>query len=179
MTFRPYKIIYLILIHLFPKIGAGGGILFISKSSQFSRSWSIYSRYLAKGRHYVCAITIKFIQAACKNWGGRGLVSRASPRPSPREGRVWSTSHHGFNFVIVCHDFLGVLTTNDAHRHVVARACCARILTVHAHVYSVWRAPNSPARTASRLTANSIELLLTPCTACPLLTLQHKLMMRS
>ena len=46
------------------------------------------------------------------------LVSRASP--SPREGRVWSTSHHGF--VSVCHDFLGVLTINDAHRRVVARA---------------------------------------------------------
>ena len=59
------------------------------------------------------------------------VVSRASP--SPREGRVWSTSHHGF--VSVCHDFLGVLTTNDAHLRVVARAiaiyistCCARIL---------------------------------------------------
>ena len=39
------------------------------------------------------------------------IVSRASP--SPREGRVWSTSHHGF--VSVCHNFLGVLTTNDAH----------------------------------------------------------------
>ena len=46
------------------------------------------------------------------------VVSRASP--SPHEGRVWSTSHHGF--VSVCHDFLGVLTTNDAHRRVVARA---------------------------------------------------------
>ena len=46
------------------------------------------------------------------------LVSRASP--FPREGRVWSTSHRGF--VSVCHDFLGVLTTNDAHRRVVARA---------------------------------------------------------
>ena len=110
--------------------------------------------------------------------GGRNwwLVSRASP--SPREGRVWSTSHHGF--VSVCHDFLGVLTTNDAHRRVVAVA--RAVLCTHtnrAHTYSVWRAPNSPARTASRLTANSIELLLTPCTACPLLTLQHKLMMRS
>ena len=96
----------------------------------------------------------------------RRLVSRANP--SPREGRVWSTSHHGF--VSVCHDFLGVLTTNDAHRRVVARAvldcACARILTID----SVWRAPNSPARTASRLTANSIELLLTPCTACPFLS---------
>ena len=57
-----------------------------------------------------------------------GLVSRASP--SPREGRVWSTSHHGF--VSVCHDFLGVLTTNDAHRRVVARAVHA-VLTVHMH----------------------------------------------
>ena len=98
-------------------------------------------------------------------------------QPLPREGRVWSTSHHGF--VSVCHDFLGVLTTNDAHRHVVARAVHAYLYTNRAHAYSVWRAQNSPARIASRLTANSIELLLTPCTACPLLTLQHKLVMRS
>ena len=50
------------------------------------------------------------------------IVSRASPSP-----RVWSTSHHGF--VSICHDFLGVLTTNDAHR----RSCGARILTVQMH----------------------------------------------
>ena len=78
------------------------------------------------------------------------IVSRASP--SPREGRVWSTSHHGF--VSVCHDFLGVLTTNDAHRRVVARAVHA-YYTNRANAYSVWRAPNGPARTASRLTARA------------------------
>ena len=35
-------------------------------------------------------------------------------QPLHTRGRAWSTLHCGF--VNVCHDFLGVLTTNDAHR---------------------------------------------------------------
>ena len=37
-------------------------------------------------------------------------------------GVVIRPCDHGFVHVSVCHDFLGVLTTNDAHRRVVARA---------------------------------------------------------
>ena len=65
--------------------------------------------------------------AAAGKWKTRSLASQHFPT------RVWSTSHHGF--VSVCHDFLGVLTTNDAHRRVVAN---------RAHAYSVWRAYGAP-----------------------------------
>ena len=74
-SLRPYKTTYLILIHLFRKIGAGGGILFLFFTHQDARKssiWNIFLRYLVKGRYCARAVAINFIEAACKNWDGRG-----------------------------------------------------------------------------------------------------------
>ena len=103
-------------------------------------------------------------------------------QPLHKRGRDWSTSHCGF--VSICQEFLGVLTTHDAHRHTVppvpSTSCCAcmqprciALYGMHGIVQPEQR------RKTSRFITISIKLLVTHCSACPLLTLQHKLMMRS
>ena len=99
-------------------------------------------------------------------------------QPLHKRGRVWSTLPCGF--VNVCHDFLGVLTTNHVHRCTYHLVLCTHANRIACIPYCVvWHAPNSPARKTSRITTSSIKLLVTPCTTCPLLSLQHKSMMRS
>ena len=47
--------------------------VFTNEPSQLSyKSRSTFSRYVVQGRHSACAIAKKFVEAACKNWGGRG-----------------------------------------------------------------------------------------------------------
>ena len=79
---RPYKITYLILIHLFPKKKNWGGrrhfiFIFTHQDTSKSSIWSICTRYLVKGHYYMYAraIAIKFVEAASKNWDRRGWKS--------------------------------------------------------------------------------------------------------
>ena len=74
---RPYKITYLILIHLFPKNRGGRRhfIFIFLPISTLERAAAIFSIYLVKGRYCARAIAIKFVEAACKDWNGRGWES--------------------------------------------------------------------------------------------------------
>ena len=65
-----------------------------------------------------------------------------------------------------------------------AALCCACMLTaLHASsivLYGIrWKGRPEQHRKTSQFTTVSIEILIAPCTSCPLLILQHKLVMRN
>ena len=89
-------------------------------------------------------------------------------QPLHKRGRVWSISHCGF--VSICQEFLGVLTTHNVHRCTVYLVLCTYANRVALRLYGARQIVQpEQRRKTSRFTTINIELLVTHCSACPLL----------